>query len=106
MPTAKSPRQSGKVSLTEEECYCDIPKLYDIIATKLGHNTTDIRYDCRKICVSKPVMEQVFAFYETERKMSRMLFNQLWLIIGPKANLTGDDYKADIQRGFISEGEV
>lgn len=94
-----------KVSLTKEECYCDIPELYDIIATKLGHSTTNIRYDCRKVCVTKPVMEQVFAFYETERKMPRMIFNQLWLNIGPKANLAGDDYKADTQKGFILEGK-
>ena len=90
-----------KVTLTKEECYCDIPELYDIIAAKLGHNTTDIRYDCRKVCVTKPVLEQVFTFYETERKMSKRIFNQLWLSIGPKANLAGDDYKADTQKGFV-----
>lgn len=93
----------SKVSLTKEECYCDIPELYDIIATKLGRSTTGIRYDCRKICVTKPVLEQVFAFYETEHKVTRAAFNQLWLNIGPKANLAGDDYKADTQKGFIQE---
>ena len=92
-----------KVSLTKDECYCDISELYDIIATKFGHSTTGIRYDCHKVCVSKPVMEQVFAFYETEHKVTRAAFNQLWLNIGPKANLSGDDYKADTQKGFIQE---
>lgn len=94
-----------KISLTKAECYCDIPALYDIIAAKLGNNTADIRYDCRKVCVSKPVMERVFAFYEAEYKATRMEFNQLWLNIGPKANLEGSDYKADTQKGFIMEGK-
>lgn len=94
-----------KVSLTEEECYCSISELYDTIATKLGYDPATIRYDCRKLCVSKPVMERVFAYYETDRQATRMAFNQLWLNIGPKANLSGDDYKADIQKGFIVEGK-
>lgn len=101
MPTAKIPRQSGKVSLTKEECYCDILELYDIIATKLGYRTIGIRYDCRKVCVSKSVMEQVLTFYEAERRVTRMAFNQLWLNIGPKANLPGENYTADVQEGFV-----
>lgn len=92
-----------KVSLTKEECYCGIAELYDIIATKLGYNPALVCYDCRKVCVSNPVMEQVFVYFKTEKHISRTAFNQLWLNLGPKANLPGEDYTADTQKGFILE---
>lgn len=93
------------VSLTKEECYCGIAELYDTIATKLGYNPATLYYDCRKICVSKPVMEQIFAYYKAEKRVTRAAFNQLWLNLGPKANLTGDDYTADAQNGFALEAK-
>lgn len=94
-----------KVDLTQDECYCGITELYDTIAAKLGYNPATVHYDCRKICVSKPVMEQVFAYFKAEKRISRATFNQLWLNLGPKANLAGDGYKADAQKGFIQEGK-
>lgn len=92
-----------KVDLTRDECYCGIIELYNTVAAKLGYNPATVHYDCRKICVSKPVMEQVFAYFKAEKQISRATFNQLWLNLGPKANLSGDDNKADIQKGFIQE---
>lgn len=92
-----------KVKLTQEECYCGIAELYDSIATKLGYDPTTVCYDCRKVCVSKPVMEQVFSYFKDEKRVSRVAFNQLWLNLGPKANLNGEDYTAETQEGFILE---
>lgn len=92
-----------KVKLTKKECYCGIAELYDSIAIKLGYNPAAIHYDCRKICVSKPVMEQVFSYFKDEKHVSRAAFNQLWLVLGPKANLPGENYMADAQDGFILE---
>ena len=93
----------SKVNLTKEECYCGIAELYDIIAKKLGRNPAIVYYDRRKLCVSKPVMEQVFAYYKTEHHVTRPTFNQLWLNLGPKANLPGENYTANAQKGFILE---
>ena len=92
-----------KVILTKDECYCGIAELYDTIATKLGYNPATVYYDCRKVCVSKPVMEQIFAYYKAEKRVTRPAFNQLWFALGPKVNLTGDDYMADPQEGFVLE---
>lgn len=94
-----------KVTLKKEECYCGIAELYDTIAIKLGYNPATVYYDCRKICVSKPVMEQVFAYYKADKRVTRPAFNQLWLNLGPKANLAGDGYKVDIQKGFVLEAK-
>ena len=94
-----------KVTLTKEESYCGIAELYDTIAIKLGYNPAAVYYDCRKICVSKPVMEQVFAYYKADKRVTRPAFNQLWLNLGPKANLVGDGYKVDIQKGFVLEAK-
>ena len=93
----------SKVNLTKEECYCGIAELYDIVAAKLGYSLPAVYYDCCKLCVSEPVMEQVFAYYKTEHHLTRLAFNHLWLNLGPKANLAGDDYRADAQKGFILE---
>ena len=92
-----------KITLTKDECCCGIAELYDTIATKLGYNPATVHYDCRKVCVSKPVMEQIFAYYKAEKHVTRSAFNQLWLNLGPKANLSGEDYTADAQKGFILE---
>lgn len=91
-----------KIVLSQDECHCGLTELYDTIAEKLGYSQDGV-YDCRKISVSKPVMEQVFAYFKEEEQMSRAEFNQLWLNFGPKANLPGEDYTADVDEGFILE---
>ena len=103
MQNKKSPRNSGKVILKKEECYCNLAELYDAIAIKLGHNPALVAYDCRKICVTTPVMEEVFSYYKTRYRVTRAAFNQLWLNLGPKANLVGSDYIAQIESGFFLE---
>ena len=97
---------SAKVTLTEEECYGSIADLYDLIAAKLGWEPQKISYDCRKICVTNPVMNQIFAYYTTEQKADKIAIAHLWVVLGPKANIPGNDYRVDIQKGFIREGAL
>ncbi len=92
-----------KINLTKEECYCRIPDLYDIIAKKLGHDPNTVRCDCRKIRVTKSVMDQIFTYYEKERYLNKEEISYGWVNYGPKANLSGKDYTAVVQKGFILE---
>lgn len=93
-----------RITLSKEECYCGIEDLYFLLAKKLGYNPEAVRYDCREICVTKAVMDQVFAFYMEDRKMSKEAIAQGWIAYGPKANVFEDGYVAIIHKGFILEG--
>lgn len=99
----KSPRQSEKVDLTKEECYTGIDQFYKLIAEKLGYSSNKVHFDCRKISVTKPVMDQIFAFYTEERKMSEGAIAQGWVSFGPKAEIPKDRYLAVVHHGFILE---
>lgn len=92
-----------KFELTQEQCYCNIIDLYDLIAQKLGYDSQDVRYDCTKICVSKLVQKEIFRFYKVEENMSDDAIGQIWLFSGPKANLPHNNYIVDVQNGFVLE---
>lgn len=94
---------SAKIELKQEECYCGIPEFYDMIAQKLGYDPQKVQYDCTKICVSKPVQDQIFSYYETENNASEEALGSTWVRFGPKTNLPHSTYIVDIQRGFITE---
>lgn len=93
-----------RITLSKEECYCGIEELYFLLAEKLGHNPKTVRYDCREISVTKAVMDQVFAFYMEDRRMSKEAITQGWIIYGPKADISEDGYIAIVHKGFIWEG--
>ncbi len=92
------------ITLTKEECYCGIIELYDLIARKLGYDSDKVGYDCRKIDVTRPIQDQVFAFYRNEQKASDESIGTAWVCYGPKACLLGDDYVAEVSEGFITAG--
>lgn len=106
MLNTKIPHPFGKVDLREEECYSSIEQFYYLVATKLGYKPDEVTYDCRKICVTKPVMDKIFAFYMEERKLSKGVISQGWLGFGPKANLPGEDYAAEVEKDFVSEAKL
>ncbi len=90
------------VILSKEECYCGIIEFYDLIARKLGYDTDKVGYDCRKIDVTRPVQDQIFAFYQNEQKASDESIGATWVCYGPKTCLLGDGYVAEIAEGFIT----
>lgn len=92
-----------KLELKREECYCGIPEFYNMIARKLGYDPDKVQFDCRKICVTKTVQNQIFSFYKNENNASREAINQTWLAYGPKANLPHNTYVVNVQNGFIIE---
>lgn len=98
--------QSAKIVLTQKECYHSIIDLYDIIAAKMQYDPQKVNYDCRKICVTKSVQEQVYAYYKEEHHASIEAIGSAWLAMGPKASLPGEDYQVEVQKGFIVETEV
>lgn len=91
--------------VTEDQCNCKLAEFFDNIA-KLSGETGDIsnlKYDCRKICVTKPVYDQIHKYYlDTGR--SDDSFAMIWTIYGPKANLDGDALEVEIEDGFIVRG--
>lgn len=105
MSNTKKPRQCGKIELTKEECYCSIEGLYTLIAKKLGYSSFNVKFDCRKICVTKAVMDQIFAYYADCYKVSKESIAQAWLMYGPKANIWESGYAVAVQNGFALEEE-
>ena len=90
------------VVLTKEECYCDIVEFYNLVARKLGYDSDKVGYDCRRIDVTKPVQDQIFAFYREEQKALGESIAAAWVGYGPKASLPGEGYEAKIFDGFIT----
>ena len=90
------------VVLTKEECYCGIVEFYDLVARKLGYDSDKVGYDCRRIDVTKPVQDQIFAFYREEQKALGESIAAAWVGYGPKASLPGEGYEAQIFDGFIT----
>lgn len=93
-----------RVKLSYEDCYCGIETLYQNVAKALGITGDDIYYDCTKICVTKDVLKTVRAFYESEKKADVFSTSVLIIHYGPKANLNGDGYFAEVEDGFIVKG--
>lgn len=94
-----------RYSVTEDQCNCKLAEFFDNIA-KLSGETGDIsnlKYDCRKICVTKPVYHQIHKYYLNTGR-SDDSFAMIWMIYGPKANLNGDALEVEIEDGFIVRG--
>lgn len=103
MLNSKLPKESGRIYLTKKECYCGIVDFYQIIAAKMGYNSDEITFDCRKISVTNAVMDQIFAYYTEECQMSEGDIAQGRVDFGPKADILEDGYMAVIHKGFIME---
>lgn len=73
------------------------------VAKIIGITVTDNTvYDCRKIRVTVPVQNCIFAYYK-ENGFSNAAISCNWLMRGPKADLTGDDLAFEVEDGFTSE---
>lgn len=94
-----------RYSVTEDQCNCKLAEFFDNIA-KLSGETGDIsnlKYDCRKICVTKPVHEYIWKYYSDAGNSTENVA-ALLLLYGPKANLDGDALEVEIEDGFIVRG--
>lgn len=94
-----------KIELTREDCYCGLPKFYETVAKKMGVVITDsTSFDCRKICVTKNVQDELWAYYYEEEGYANLQISALFLNVGPKANLEDPDlYLAETEDGFVTE---
>lgn len=91
--------------LTKDECYCDVVDLYDTVARRMGINDpSKLQYDCKKICTSKKVQNEVFRYYVDEMDLSPADVNVIIIHFGPKANIESDGYIVTVKDGFIIDG--
>ena len=86
--------------------------LYDAIAEKLGFDILDesLRYDCRKICISKEMQQMLYESYEAmypeqfqrDRRGAKLSVTMLLATSGPKVNQELDADMVEIEEGFLS----
>lgn len=93
-----------RIILKQEECFCSLCDFYEHVAKKLGIVVTDnAQFDCRKICVSKAVQDELWVFYYQEAGLSNIEIAALFLNAGPKANIAGgEEYIAEVGNGFVT----
>lgn len=93
------------VTLKREDYYCDLTNFYENMARKMSLKITNkTRFDCRKICVTKPVQETLWSYYRDEEGKTDEQIAAMLLGYGPKANLEECgilEYRAEVEDGFI-----
>lgn len=94
-----------RYSLTEEQCQCMLIDFFDNVARLMGvtDDISKLRYDCRKICVTKLVQDHIWKYYSYAGNSSEHIAT-IWSIYGPKANLEGESLEVEIEDGFIIRG--
>lgn len=94
-----------RYSLSQSDCQCRLGDFYENAAKKLGKVVTEkTLYDCRRICITKPVQACLWA-YLSEQGYTDGQIAALMLQYGPKANLDGDEFEFTAEDGFVSEGD-
>lgn len=92
-----------KHKLSQSDCECGLGDFYENAARKLGIRITEMtQFDCRKICVTKPVQDYIWKHYYDEGR-SNVEISALFLQYGPKANLDGDALEFTVEDGFAME---
>ena len=90
----------------------DLFRLYQVIAEEMGYDSTDkrLRYDCRKICISKEMQQMLYESYEAmypeqfqrDRRGAKLSVTMLLATSGPKVNQELDADMVEIEEGFLS----
>lgn len=96
------------VILSKEECFCDLGTFYENVARKANIQITkNTRYDCRKICVTESVQQEIWSYYGMTNGWTDEQISTVWLLYGPKANLGKApgffEYQAIFTDEFISK---
>lgn len=96
-----------RVIVEEKDCYCSLNNFYEKVAKKMGIAITDdIIFDCRKICVTKAVQDELWAYYYNEECLSNFQISALFLHAGPKANIQiPNQYIIEAENGFAMKRE-
>lgn len=98
---------SYSLILSEDECYCSVVELYELVAREfLKKSLLSGQFDCKKICVTPGVIDILYKYYETEKHLTRTEITALLLIYGPKGNLEAPmnkQYAAKLEDGFYVE---
>lgn len=94
-----------RYSLSPADCECGLAEFYENAAKKLDIRITEkTQFDCRKICVTKPVQDCIWKHYY-DKGHSNAEISALFLQLGPKANLDGEAFEFTVEDGFVTEGE-
>lgn len=93
-----------RYSIPAEKCEQSLVAIYECAAaiTGLTLNETSM-FDCRKICVTKPVGDAIVKYYMNKEHLTAEEVGTMLLHFGPKANLDGDGYEFAVEPGFVSE---
>lgn len=86
-----------RYSIPKEQCTCGISELYDNVAKIMGV------YDCRKLSITKKVLDCLYKFYHSENQSDETITTCM-LLYGPKADLDGDGYEVEVEDGFVTKG--
>ena len=60
-------------------------------------------YDCRKLSITKKVLDCLYKFYHSENQSDETITTCM-LLYGPKADLDGDGYEVEVEDGFVTKG--
>ena len=100
------------LSFTKEEILNkDLEKFYEHVGKQLEGYTEDKKFDCRKINISKMLLDCI---YESYRNMHPELYRQnrkefdtevtaLLLMSGPKVSENLKGYEVEVEEGFLCE---
>lgn len=92
-----------RYSIADGDCKVEIRKFYENAARISGYSVTDkTTFDCRKICVSKPVEKLIHDEYRKANLTDEQI-GAIWVMFGPKANLDSDEPIFEIENGFATE---
>ena len=73
------------------------------IFPELAAYTTMALYDCRKLSITKKVLDCLYKFYHSENQSDETITTCM-LLYGPKADLDGDGYEVEVEDGFVTKG--
>ena len=99
------------MKLHNYEPKASITNLYDAVATEMGYaDTSELKYDCRKINVAKNIQDGFFEYYKEFMALenpslsesdARVSTTMLLLIAGPKVDNELADNEVEVFDGFI-----
>lgn len=64
-----------RYSISKEQCTCGISELYDNVAKIMGvSDLSKVVYDCRKLSITKKVLDCLYEFYRSENQSDESIF--------------------------------
>lgn len=85
------------IAIPEE---CGISAIYDAAAVAAGKDSACIKYDCRRILVSKDIFDAYCTYMESVGQKDSI--GTHWLLFGPKVRESLPTSTVEIQEGFFT----